>query len=249
MKINNDELKITGKDKKIQIQRKNDADHRLYQGGRLMKLNRYIDHTLLKANAVKADIKTLCEEAMTHEFASVCVNSCWVSYCREVLKNSRVKVCTVIGFPLGAMSTSAKAFEAKQAVLDGADELDMVINIGELKAGNYDAVQKDIEAVVTAAQDACVKVILENCLLSEAEIIKGCELCVAANADYVKTSTGFSEHGATVSDVKLMKEAVKGRCKVKAAGGISSYEEMMEMLEAGADRIGTSKGKKLLEPK
>lgn len=212
-----------------------------------MKYHTYIDHTLLKANSMKADIKQLCEEAMQYEFASVCVNSYWVSYCKELLRNSEVKVCTVIGFPLGAMSTRAKAFEAKQAVADGADELDMVINIGELKAGNTEAVLKDIEAVVQAAQGACVKVILENCLLNKEEIKKGCELCVCAGADFVKTSTGFSERGADVSDVRLMKEAVKGKCKVKAAGGISTHDEMIAMIEAGADRIGTSKGKQLLK--
>lgn len=214
-----------------------------------MKVNQYIDHTLLKADADKAQIKALCEEAMTYEFASVCVNSYWAAYCKELLKNSKVKVCTVIGFPLGAMSTNAKAFETKQAVLDGADEVDMVINIGELKAGNDTAVLKDIEAVVKAAKGACVKVILETCLLDKAQIIKGCELCVKAKADYVKTSTGFSNAGATVSDVKLMKESVKGRCKVKAAGGISAYADMAEMIHAGADRIGTSKGVLLMKTK
>lgn len=214
-----------------------------------MKLNQYIDHTLLKADATKDQIKTLCEEAITHEFASVCVNGYWVAYCNDLLKNSDVKVCTVIGFPLGAMSTSTKAFETKQAVADGADEVDMVINIGELKAEDYTAVQRDIEAVVEAAQGACVKVILETCLLSEAEIVKACEICVAAKAAYVKTSTGFSSFGATVSDVKLMKETVKNSCKVKAAGGISSYEEMMAMIHAGADRIGTSKGVQLISKK
>ncbi len=214
-----------------------------------MKINKYIDHTLLKADASKEQIKVLCEEAITYDFASVCVNSYWVETCKKLLKGSDVKVCTVVGFPLGAMSTEAKAFEARQAVLDGADELDMVINIGALKAGDDTAVQSDIEAVIKAAQGACVKVILETCLLSKAEIVRGCEICADAKADYVKTSTGFSTAGATTADVKLMKEAVKSRCKVKAAGGISSYEDMMTMIQAGADRIGTSKGVALISQK
>lgn len=214
-----------------------------------MKINKYIDHTLLKADASKEQVKVLCEEAITYDFASVCVNSYWVETCKKLLKNSDVKVCTVVGFPLGAMSTEAKAFEARQAVLDGADELDMVINIGALKAGDDTAVQSDIEAVIKAAQGACVKVILETCLLSKAEIVRGCEICADAKADYVKTSTGFSTAGATTADVKLMKEAVKSRCKVKAAGGISSYEDMTAMIQAGADRIGTSKGVALISQK
>lgn len=214
-----------------------------------MKINKYIDHTLLKADASKEQIKVLCEEAITYDFASVCVNSYWVEICKKLLKGSDVKVCTVVGFPLGAMSTEAKAFEARQAVLDGADELDMVINIGALKAGDDTAVQSDIEAVIKAAQGACVKVILETCLLSKAEIVRGCEICADAKADYVKTSTGFSTAGATTADVKLMKEAVKSRCKVKAAGGISTYEDMMTMIQAGADRIGTSKGVALISQK
>lgn len=214
-----------------------------------MKINKYIDHTLLKADASKEQIKVLCEEAITYDFASVCVNSYWVETCKKLLKGSDVKVCTVVGFPLGAMSTEAKAFEARQAVLDGADELDMVINIGALKAGDDTAVQSDIEAVIKAAQGACVKVILETCLLSKAEIVRGCEICADAKADYVKTSTGFSTAGATKADVLLMKEAVKSRCKVKAAGGISSYEDMMTMIQAGADRIGTSKGVALISQK
>jgi len=211
-----------------------------------MNLNQRIDHTLLKADATQADIKKLCEEAKTYHFASVCVNSYWVAYCKEQLAGSDVSVCSVVGFPLGAMSTQAKAFETKQAIMDGADEIDMVINIGELKAGNYDAVKRDVEAVVHAAQGKCVKVILENCLLSEAEIIKGCEICVKAKADYVKTSTGFSLSGASIKDVALMKAAVKGQCRIKAAGGITTHQEMTDMIEAGADRIGTSRGIQLI---
>ncbi len=211
-----------------------------------MELNRYIDHTLLKADATKDRICQLCEEAKEHHFASVCVNSYWVSTCRDLLSGSDVKVCTVVGFPLGAMSSEAKAFECQQAIADGAQEIDMVINIGELKAGHYEAVEADIKAVVEAAQGKCVKVILETCLLSKAEIIKACELCMSAKASFVKTSTGFSTSGATIENVRLMKDCVKGVCKVKAAGGVRSYEDLMAMVEAGADRIGTSAGVQLL---
>lgn len=211
-----------------------------------MELNKYIDHTLLKADATKDKITTLCEEAKEYDFASVCVNSYWVSYCASLLQGTDVKVCTVIGFPLGAMSSSAKAFETKQAISDGASEVDMVLNIGEMKAGNYDAVRSDVEAVVEAAQGHCVKVILENCLLSKEEIVKACELCMEAKATFVKTSTGFSTSGATVEDVKLMKDTVKDACKVKAAGGVRTYEDMEVMINAGADRIGTSAGVQLM---
>lgn len=211
-----------------------------------MELNKYIDHTLLKADATKDKIEALCKEAKEYDFASVCVNSYWVSTCAELLKGTAVKVCTVIGFPLGAMSSAAKAFETKEAISCGAEEVDMVLNIGEMKAGNYDAVQKDIEAVVEAAQGHCVKVILENCLLTKEEIVKACELCMNAKATFVKTSTGFSTSGATIEDVKLMKETVKAVCKVKAAGGVRTYEDMEQMIQAGADRIGTSAGVQLM---
>lgn len=214
-----------------------------------MKLNKYIDHTLLKADATKEKIAQLCEEAKAHDFASVCVNTYWVSYCKELLKSSDVKVCTVVGFPLGAMNTKAKAFETADAIENGAEEIDMVINIGELKARNYDAVRNDVKAVVEAAKGHCVKVILENCLLTKEEIVKACELCVDAGAMFVKTSTGFSTSGASVEDVSLMKEAVKGKCKVKAAGGVRNYDDLMKMIEAGADRIGTSAGVALMQNK
>lgn len=161
-------------------------------------------------------------------------------------KDSDVSVCCVVGFPLGAMSTQAKAFETRQAVKDGADEIDMVINIGELKNGNDEAVLRDIEAVVQAAEGAVVKVILENCLLEKEEIVRACKLCMEAKADFVKTSTGFSTGGAVLEDVRLMKETVAGKCKVKAAGGIRSKADMDAMIEAGADRIGTSAGISLL---
>ena len=212
-----------------------------------MKLNKMIDHTLLKADARKDQIVTLCNEAKEYDFASVCVNSGWVSLCKELLEGSDVKVCTVVGFPLGAMSTAAKAFEAKQAVADGADEIDMVLNIGALKDGNDELVQKDIEAVVEAVSGKCIKVILETCLLNKDEIVRACKLCMNAKADFVKTSTGFSTSGATVEDVKLMKDTVKYQCKVKAAGGVRTFADMEAMIAAGADRIGTSKGIQLLD--
>lgn len=214
-----------------------------------MKDCKYIDHTLLKADATQAQIEALCREAKEYDFASVCVNTYWVSHCAKLLRESDVKVCCVVGFPLGAMNTKAKAFEAAEAVRCGADEIDMVLNIGELKAAHDDAVLADIRAVVEAAQGRCVKVILETCLLTEAEIVKACQLCVAAKADFVKTSTGFSHAGATIENVRLMKKTVDGRCKVKAAGGIRTRQDMDAMIKAGADRIGTSNGAALLKGK
>lgn len=211
-----------------------------------MERNKYIDHTLLKADATRKDIEKLCAEAKQYDFASVCVNTYWVPLCASELKDSNVSVCCVVGFPLGAMSTQAKAFETRQAVKDGADEIDMVINIGELKNGNDEAVLHDIEAVVQAEEGAVVKVILENCLLEKEEIVRACKLCMEAKADFVKTSTGFSTGGAVLEDVRLMKETVAGKCKVKAAGGIRSKADMDAMIEAGADRIGTSAGISLL---
>lgn len=211
-----------------------------------MERNKYIDHTLLKADATRKDIEKLCAEAKQYDFASVCVNTYWLPLCASELKDSDVSVCCVVGFPLGAMSTQAKAFETRQAVKDGADEIDMVINIGELKNGNDEAVLRDIEAVVQAAEGAVVKVILENCLLEKEEIVRACKLCMEAKADFVKTSTGFSTGGAVLEDVRLMKETVAGKCKVKAAGGIRSKADMDAMIEAGADRIGTSAGISLL---
>ncbi|MEG0093676.1 MAG: deoxyribose-phosphate aldolase [Erysipelotrichaceae bacterium] len=207
-----------------------------------MELNKYIDHTLLKQDAKGEQILNLCEEARAHHFASVCVNPYWVEACAKNLKGSDVLVCTVIGFPLGATTTATKVFETKDVICKGAGEVDMVINVGEMKAGNYEVVLEDIKAVVEAANGVCVKVILENCLLDKAEIKKACELCMSAGANFVKTSTGFSTGGATVEDVALMKQTVGTTCKVKAAGGIRTYEDMMKMIEAGADRIGTSAG-------
>ena len=207
-----------------------------------MSLNKYIDHTILKANATRAQVEKLCDEAAEHEFASVCVNSCWVPLCAERLAGTGVNVCTVIGFPLGAMSTAGKAAEAAAAVADGADELDMVINVGWLVAGEDDLVRDDIAAVVAAAKGRCVKVIIETCLLDDEQKVRACGLSAEAGATFVKTSTGFSTGGATVHDVELMAKTVAGRCKVKASGGIHNAAEAQAMIDAGADRIGTSSG-------
>ena len=208
-----------------------------------MQLNQYIDHTMLKADATRADIEKLCLEAKQHEFASVCVNTCFVPLAAKLLEGSEVKVCCVVGFPLGAMSTPAKAFEAQWAVEHGAQEVDMVLNVGAMISGEEEIVLRDIEAVVQAAHPkAIVKVILENCLLDDEQKIRACKLCVQAGAEFVKTSTGFSNGGATVEDVALMKRAVGGRAKVKAAGGIRTRQQALAMIEAGADRIGASAG-------
>ena len=212
-----------------------------------MKLNKYIDHTLLKADATKEQITKLCNEAKEHDFASVCVNTCYVPLCKELLKDSDVKVCCVVGFPLGAMDTASKAFEAKTAVSNGAGEVDMVINIGALKDKDYDYVTKDIEAVVNAAKPSIVKVIIETCLLTDEEKVEACKCAMKANAEFVKTSTGFSTSGATVEDVALMRKTVGTVCKVKAAGGIRSYEDAIKMIDAGADRLGCSAGIKIVE--
>ena len=202
----------------------------------------YIDHTLLKADATEAQITRLCEEAREHRFASVCVNPRWVALCAQLLAGSGVRVCTVIGFPLGASSSAIKAAETRQAVADGADELDMVISVGDLKAGNNEFVRADIRGVVKAAEGRTVKVIIEACLLTDEEKSLACKLAMAAGADFVKTSTGFSTGGATVADVKLMRAAVGPNFGVKAAGGIRTRRDALMMIEAGANRIGASAG-------
>jgi deoxyribose-phosphate aldolase len=207
-----------------------------------MELNRMIDHTLLKANATRAQIEKLCDEALEYHFASVCVNTCWVPLAHEKLAGSDVNTCCVVGFPLGAMLTEAKAAETRLAVEAGADEVDMVVNVGWLLDGDYDAVRDDIAAVVAAANGKCVKVIIEACLLTDEQKVKACELSVEAGATFVKTSTGFSTGGATVEDVALMRKTVGDKCKVKAAGGIHTTEEAKAMVEAGADRLGASAG-------
>lgn len=212
-----------------------------------MNYNKMIDHTVLKADTPLETVKRICDEAMEYGFASVCINPCHVAYCADYLKDSNVNVCTVIGFPLGANTSAVKAFETKDAIANGADEIDMVMNIGALKDKNYDLVRDDVKAVVEAANGTLVKVILETCLLTEDEIKKACELCVETKADYVKTSTGFSTRGATIEDVRIMKEAVHGKAKVKAAGGVRTPEDMVKIVAAGADRIGTSAGCSLVK--
>lgn len=212
-----------------------------------MNYNKMIDHTVLKADTPLETVKRICDEAIEYGFASVCINPCHVAYCADYLKDSDVNICTVIGFPLGANTSAVKAFETKDAIANGADEIDMVMNIGALKDKNYDLVRDDVKAVVEAANGTLVKVILETCLLTEDEIKKACELCVEAKADYVKTSTGFSTRGATIEDVQIMKAAVQGKAKVKAAGGVRTHEDMVKIVEAGADRIGTSAGCSLVE--
>lgn len=212
-----------------------------------MNYNKMIDHTVLKADTPLETVKRICDEAMEYGFASVCINPCHVAYCADYLKDSDVNVCTVIGFPLGANTSAVKAFETKDAIANGADEIDMVMNIGALKDKNYDLVRDDVKVVVEAANGTLVKVILETYLLTEDEIKKACELCVEAKADYVKTSTGFSTRGATIEDVRIMKEAVHGKAKVKAAGGVRTPEDMVKIVAAGADRIGTSAGCSLVK--
>ncbi|TFG83099.1 MAG: deoxyribose-phosphate aldolase [Erysipelotrichales bacterium] len=211
-----------------------------------MTLNKYIDHTLLKQNSTLNQITKLCDEARTHGFASVCINPTWVKTCADLLQGSEVKVCTVIGFPLGATTTAEKAFETSTALNEGAEEFDMVINIGALIDRRLDFVRDDIKAVVHAASGKTVKVIIETCLLSDEEKVLACNAAVEAGAHFVKTSTGFSSAGATVQDVALMKETVKGKALVKAAGGVRSIEDMQAMIAAGADRIGTSSGVQLV---
>lgn len=207
------------------------------------KLAAYIDHTLLKPDSTEEEINQIVNEAAEYKFASVCVNPHWVASCYEKLKETEVKVCTVIGFPLGATSTETKVFETKKAIKDGATEVDMVINIGELKSNNDAFVEKDIKAVVLAASGSAItKVIIETSLLTKDEIVRACELAKKANADFVKTSTGFSGGGATVDDIKLMRETVGPNIGVKASGGVRDVKTMKAMIDAGATRIGASAG-------
>lgn len=217
-------------------------------GGVEKDLARLIDHTLLKPEATKAEIEQLCAEAKKYSFASVCVNPSYVSLCAAQLRDSSVKVCTVIGFPLGATTTATKIFEAEQALRDGAKELDMVINIGMLKSGEYDYVENDIFAVVTTARryGALTKVILETALLTDDEKVKACLLAKRAGADFVKTSTGFSKSGATVGDIALMRKVVGSAMGVKASGGVRTREEALAMVASGADRIGASASVKIV---
>ena len=206
-------------------------------------LAKYIDHTLLKATATEEQIAKLCEEAKQYRFASVCVNTCYVPEAAKLLAGSGVKTCCVVGFPLGAMSTEGKVQEALDAVRNGAEEVDMVINVGAIKSGNWEYVRNDIEKVVSAVHGkGLVKVIIETCLLEEAEKVEACRVAQQAGADFVKTSTGFSTGGATVEDIRLMRETVGPDMGVKASGGVRTYETAVAMIEAGATRIGTSNG-------
>lgn len=212
-----------------------------------MNYSKFIDHTNLKQDASINDIKTLCEEAIKFDFISVCINPCFVKYAHDVLLDSEVKVCTVIGFPLGANTTKTKVYETKQALKDGADEIDMVINVSALKDKKYDYVKNEISKIKKVCKNKILKVILETCLLTDEEIVKACELSLEAKADFVKTSTGFSKGGATVEAVALMRKTVGDKCGVKASGGVKTFEDMQKMIDAGASRIGTSSGVKLLE--
>lgn len=205
-------------------------------------LSPIIDHTLLKAAATAPEVDRLCEEALVYRFASVCVNPLWVSRAATALQGSGVRVCTVVGFPLGATSVEAKAFEARQAVADGATEVDMVLAIGAARSGHWDLVARDYQALREATQGVCLKVILETCLLTDEEKVRACELAAQAGLDFVKTSTGFSTGGATEADVRLMRQTVGARCGVKASGGVRAYAEALAMVKAGATRLGLSSG-------
>lgn len=204
---------------------------------------KYIDHTILKPDASLAQVKKVCDEAKEYNFASVCVNTGYVKFVAEQLAGTDVKPCVVVGFPLGACTTEAKAFEAKDAIEKGAKEVDMVINVGAIKSNDWDLVAKDIAALVdTCKGKALLKVILETCLLTDDEKVKACQICKKVGADFVKTSTGFSTGGATVEDVKLMRETVGPEMGVKASGGVRTYEDAVAMIKAGASRLGASSG-------
>ena len=207
-----------------------------------MGLNKYIDHTILKATASSADVQKLCEEAIEHEFYSVCVNGCYVADAKHLLQGTDVKVAAVVGFPLGAMTTASKVFEAKEAIENGASEIDMVINVAKLKDGEFDYVENEIRLIKEAIGDNVLKVIIETCYLTDEEKVKACELSLVAKADFVKTSTGFGTGGATYEDVKLMKSVVGDNAKVKASGGVRDKETAQKYIDLGADRLGTSSG-------
>ena len=207
-----------------------------------MGLNKYIDHTILKATASSSDVQKLCEEAIEHEFYSVCVNGCYVADAKHLLQGTDVKVAAVVGFPLGAMTTAAKVFEAKEAIENGASEIDMVINVAKLKDGEFEFVENEIRQIKEAIGDNVLKVIIETCYLTDEEKVKACELSLVAKADFVKTSTGFGNGGATYEDVKLMKSVVGDNAKVKASGGVRDKETAQKYVELGAERLGTSSG-------
>lgn len=208
----------------------------------MIEINKYIDHTLLRATATEEDIAQLCREAREHQFLSICVNSSFVKFAHEQLSGTDVKVCSVVGFPLGAMSTEAKVFEARQAIKEGASEIDMVIQIGALKSRQLEKVEQEIRQVKEAIGENILKVILETCYLTSEEISLGCQLAVKANADFVKTSTGFGTAGAERSGIELMKKTVAGKAKLKASGGIKNLDTALFYIELGVERIGTSSG-------
>lgn len=212
-----------------------------------MELNKYIDHTILAATANKEQLDKLCEEAKKYDFYSVCVNGANVEYCKKQLEGSSVKVAAVVGFPLGAMTTNAKVFEAKEAIENGATEIDMVINIAKLKDGEYNYVEDEIRKIKEAIGDNVLKVIIETCYLTHFEKVKACELSVSAKADYVKTSTGFGTGGATLEDAELMKKTVGTVAKVKASGGVRDKETAKKYIEIGVERLGTSSGINIIE--
>lgn len=207
-----------------------------------MSISKYIEHTLLKPTATEREVINLCQQAIDHNFYSVCVNSCYVALAKQLLDGTDIKVCTVVGFPFGGMSTEAKVFEATKAKEDGADEIDMVVNLGYLKSKNYVLVFKDIRDVKLAIGRTPLKVIIEISELNKNEVIKICEICMDAKAEFIKTSTGYSKSGTTLTAVKIIKKTVKDKAKIKASGGIRDYETAIKYLEAGADRIGTSAG-------
>ena len=207
-----------------------------------MGLNKYIDHTILKATASSSDVQKLCEEAIEHEFYGVCVNGCYVADAKQLLQGTDVKVAAVVGFPLGAMTTAAKVFEAKEAIENGASEIDMVINVAKLKDGEFEYVENEIRQIKEAIGDNVLKVIIETCYLTDEEKVKACELSLVAKADFVKTSTGFGTGGATYEDVKLMKSVVGDNAKVKASGGVRDKETAQKYVDLGAERLGTSSG-------
>ncbi|MGB5818967.1 MAG: deoxyribose-phosphate aldolase [Saonia sp.] len=208
----------------------------------VLQLESYIDHTLLSASATISAIKKLCAEAKRYHFYAVCVNGCYISLAKKELEQTTIKLAAVIGFPLGAMSTTAKVFEATTAVQNGADEIDMVINIGWLKSGQYDQVQQEISTIKKAIGDTVLKVIIETCYLTKEEKVKACRLTVEAGADFVKTSTGFGTAGATLADVSLMKEVVRDKVAIKASGGIKDRVTALQYIKLGVSRIGTSSG-------
>ena len=214
-----------------------------------MKIPQYIDYTNLSSTATSDDINLLCNDAIKYQFKSVCVYPQYVNICSELLKDSAVLLCTVVGFPHGNNTTASKVFETKDAMLNGADEIDMVINLSALKNQDINKVKNDIQLVVSASIGKVVKVIIETCLLSYDEIILACEVSESAGADFVKTSTGFSTHGATVKDIELIRKSVSDSMGVKASGGIKTYKDCINMINAGATRIGTSSGVHIMEAK